>query len=108
VPKFVYGTKKKLQTYTLFIPESIYIDTILQKNKPNFPFKRDKFVYMIHLINYVSAVKKDEESEFTSLYSLLLKDKFGSDYVKYLDYLMHNGIISKNNQYSTIYHQSSY
>ena len=98
--------RKKLQTYTLFIPESIDIDTILQKNKPNFPFKRDKFVYMIHLINYVSAVKKDEESEFTSLYSLLLKDKFGSDYVKYLDYLMHNGIISKNNQYSTIYHQS--
>ncbi len=78
MPKFVYGTKKKLQTYTLFIPDSIDINTLLQKNKPNFPFKRDKFVYMIHLINQVSVAKKDEESMFTKLFAPLLKDKFGN------------------------------
>lgn len=98
--------RKKLQTYTLFIPESIDIDTLLQKNKPNFPFKRDKFVYMIHLINQVCVAKKDEESEFTKLFAPLLKDKFGTNYKRYLEYLIERNIIVCNNHYSVTNHIS--
>ncbi|WDF47424.1 hypothetical protein PQ459_02815 [Chryseobacterium sp. KACC 21268] len=98
--------KKTRNSYILYIPSSVDIDKLLTAKLPTFPFKRDKFVYMIHLVNYVSAIKKDEESEFTTLYSVLLKEKFGNDYPRYLDYLISSDIIVRNNQYSTIDHYS--
>lgn len=94
--------KTTKNTYLLFIPSSIDIDQLLKTNPPVFNYKRDKFLHMIHLVNYVGSVKKDDVSEFTNLYSVLLKDKFGNDYPKYLEYLIDNDIIVRNNQYSII------
>lgn len=97
---------KAKNSYLLYIPSSIDIDRLISDNPPTFKYKRDKFLYMIYLVNYVSSVKKDYVSEFTSLYSKLLKDKFGNDYLKYIEYLITNNILVRKNQYSTIEHYS--
>lgn len=40
----------RIPRLTLYLPKKLDIDSILRKNKPDFIYNRDKFVYILHLI----------------------------------------------------------
>ncbi len=87
----------------LYIPENLDIDQLMYDNPPNFikyKCKRDKLLYIIHLINALPLYNKDLLFEgFVSLNSTILQDKI-SNYKEYLDYLINDlKIIETDNQY---------
>jgi hypothetical protein len=77
----------------LFIPENLDIDQLMYDNPPNFKkykCKRDKLLYIIHLINALSLYKKDlMYDRFVPLNATLLQDNI-SNYKEYIDYLLHD------------------
>lgn len=75
----------------LYIPENLDIDQLMHDEPPNFKkykCKRDKLLYIIHLLNAIPLYNKDLLFEnFVPLNSTILQDKI-SNYKEYLDYLL--------------------
>ncbi|MDB9781522.1 hypothetical protein OAB88_00250 [Winogradskyella sp.] len=89
----------------LYIPENLDIDQLMYDNPPKFKkyrCKRDKLLYIIHLINALPLYKKDLLFDgFIPLNSMLLQDKI-SNYKEYIDYLLYDlKIIETDGQYIT-------
>ncbi|WP_298367580.1 hypothetical protein [uncultured Lutibacter sp.] len=87
----------------LYIPENLDIDQLIYDNPPNFKkykCKRDKLLYIIHLINALPLYNKDLLFEgFVPLNSTLLQDKI-SNYKEYINYLLYDlKIIETDGQY---------
>ncbi len=87
----------------LYIPENLDIDQLMYDNPPKFKkygCKRDKLLYIIHLINALPLYNKDLMYEgYVPLNSTILQDKI-SNYKEYLDYLTNDlKIIEGDNQY---------
>ena len=87
----------------LYIPENLDVDQLMYDNPPNFKkygCKRDKLLYIIHLINALPLYNKDLMFDgFVPLNSKLLQDKI-SNYKEYIDYLLHDlKIIETDGQY---------
>jgi hypothetical protein len=87
----------------LYIPENLDIDQLIYNNPPNFKkykCKRDKLLYIIHLINALPLYNKDLLFEgFVPLNSTLLQDKI-SNYKEYINYLLYDlKIIETDGQY---------
>ncbi|SHH68007.1 hypothetical protein [Winogradskyella jejuensis] len=87
----------------LYIPENLDVDQLMYDNPPNFKkygCKRDKLLYIIHLINALPLYNKDLMFDgFVPLNSKLLQDKI-SNYREYIDYLLLDlKIIETDGQY---------
>lgn len=87
----------------LFIPENLDIDQLMYDNPPKFKkyaCKRDKLLYIIHLINALPLYKKDLLYEdYVPLNSTLLQNKI-ANYKEYIDYLLNDlKIIETDGQY---------
>lgn len=74
----------------LFIPKevSLQIDELIEEQPPKFkPFKKDKALYIIHLIQYIPVYNKDiSKRNFVPINSTLLKEKI-YNYRNYIEYL---------------------
>ena len=90
---------KPQATITLYTPFTVKMEEILNENPPEFKYHIDYFNYILHLVNDIAIKRKDEELQGTPLYSSLLKSRLGSNYRKYLDYLVQNDILIEKKQY---------
>lgn len=90
---------KPQATITLYTPFTVKMEEILNENPPEFKYHIDYFTYILHLVNDIAIKRKDEGLQSTPLYSKLLKTRLGSDYRKYLDYLVQNSILLEERQY---------
>ncbi len=93
------GTPKSL---TLYVPTSFDIDKLLEQCEPNFKgYHRDKFIYLVHLINDIPTRRKDEKfmGGFIPLHSSILRRKLGDTYRKHLDYLIQQNVLEEDSQY---------
>lgn len=86
------------KAWTLYIPEKVDIDGVLEGNPPNFPYNRDYFVYILHLINAIRIREEEEESGYTRISSVLLQQKV-KNYRPYLDHLIGLGVLETDNYY---------
>jgi len=93
------------QSLTVFLPENLDLEELIKENPPvDIPaFHIDNIKYILHLINYLPAVKKDNDSSVYSGYVPLNKQKLQSSgiyhYRKYLNYLLRLGIIWEDEYY---------
>ena len=92
--------KKKVLSYTLYIPENLDIDEMLTTNPPNFKYDRDNFVYIASLPYSImeSFRNRDKEYEialtegYVPFYSRIIKQKVDK-YADYLKYFKDNGVL---------------
>jgi hypothetical protein len=97
------GVKKiKIVDMKLFLPDTIDIDQLLLE-KPSTgikKFKRDHLIYIMHLILAIPAANKDLAmgSCFVPIHARTLQGKV-KNYLEYIDYLLEQGIIERDNQY---------
>ncbi|MDE5482780.1 hypothetical protein KRE28_13235 [Elizabethkingia meningoseptica] len=85
--------------YPLYIPENFDIDKLVQENPPTFPYHRDYFIYIVHLITDIPIRnKKDDDVLYVSLHSSLLQRRVRK-YNLYLKYLVENKVLVCDNQY---------
>src|SRR5690554_4891500 len=96
----------------IFIPENLDIDQLMHDHPANFKkykCKRDKLLYIIHLINALPLYNKDLLFHgFVPLNATLLQDKI-SNYKEYIDYLVHDlKIMETDNQYVPSFKSKGY
>lgn len=87
-----------ISSKTLFIPETLDIDRVLQNNPPTFKYRRDAFVYILDLIYSIPARKKDKLDTYTG-YTPINKAILGSiikDYRQYINYLKQQNIVEED------------
>ncbi|MCT3672565.1 hypothetical protein KRE49_09345 [Elizabethkingia meningoseptica] len=85
--------------YPLYIPENFDIDKLVQENPPTFPYHRDYFIYIVHLITDIpSRNKNDDDVLYVSLHSSLLQRRVRK-YNLYLNYLVENKVLVCDRQY---------
>lgn len=92
---------KSRSSLNLFVPENVNIDRILEDNPPDFPYFRDCFVYILHLITKISSRDTDEISKnngFTPISRKFLQRRI-HEYKKYVEYLKERGIIIESRHY---------
>jgi hypothetical protein len=84
-----------------YLPHNLDIDTIIYNQRPSFnPFKKDKLIYILSLINSLRVSNKDLLFDsYTPMNSTLLQDRV-ANYRDYLNYLIDDlKIIEINNKY---------
>ncbi|WP_412476973.1 hypothetical protein [Flavobacterium sp. TBRC 19031] len=92
---------EKISSLTLYVPENINIDRLLDENPPDFKYKRDCFVYILHLITSIPAGKRDiidNSQGFTPINKKFLQARI-HNYNEYINYLKRHRIIEENRQY---------
>ncbi|AZI38808.1 hypothetical protein EIB75_01250 [Epilithonimonas vandammei] len=93
------GGYPKIPFVTLYLPENLDIDQILQESPPTFKFKRDKFVYILDLIYSLPARKKKIIEDYTG-YTPISKTILGAiikDYRNHINFLKEMGIVKESN-----------
>lgn len=94
------GSCERRSSLTLFIPTNVDIDRLLEVNPPNFPYHRDCFVYIMHIITAIPS--KDWElmdaQGFSNVCKKILQKRIHK-YKAYVRYLVQNGIIQESTYY---------
>ena len=91
----------RLDNFTLYLPNNLDIDQILEENPPKFKFKRDKFVYILSLIYSIPAQKKDKIENYSG-FTPISKSILGSvikDYKQYIGHLKELNIVEEDSHY---------
>jgi hypothetical protein len=91
----------RLDNFTLYLPNNLDIDQILEENPPEFKFKRDKFVYILSLIYSIPTQKKDKIENYSG-FTPISKSILGSvikDYRQYIDHLKELNIVEEDSHY---------
>jgi len=94
----VNGYEKK-DSLELWIPENLNIDRILDENPPEFEFKKDKMVYILHLIHSIPSAKKDMIDNYTG-YTPISREILGrviKNNRQYVNYLKDQNIVEEDN-----------
>lgn len=82
----------------LYVPENFDIDKMIKENPPDFPYHKDEFLYLVHLISDIPLRNKDEDMDFIPLQSTILQRKV-RNYNKYLAYLVKHEVLLADKQY---------
>lgn len=77
-----------------FIPENIDVEELVKRNPPFRGFKRDKFIYILGLINKLAKGKEG----YARIDTRLLR-KYVWNYNQYMNYALNLGIIESNESY---------
>lgn len=88
-----------ISSLTLYIP--VDIDRLLLEKPPDFRFKRDYFVYIMHIINSIPARKRDiidSNNGYTPINRKFLQARIHG-YKNYIEYLKEVEVIEENRQY---------
>ena len=90
-----------IKSLDLFIPQNLDIDKLLRENPPNKRLKRDKLIYILHLINWLHSRKKDnlENSDGYTHISRFVLNKTIKNYKDYIEYLKNCKIIEEDKNY---------
>lgn len=91
----------RLDNFTLYLPNNLDIDQILEENPPEFKFKRDKFVYILSLIYSIPTQKKDKIENYSG-FTPISKSILGSvikDYKQYIGHLKELNIVEEDPHY---------
>jgi hypothetical protein len=83
------------------VPRSVDIDRLLLENPPDFNYERDRFVYILSLINSIPSSKRDRIQSYngyTPINKKYLQRRI-HDYKKYIEYLKCHGVVEENRQY---------
>jgi len=99
--KFIYIILRKNNEDTYMkkieLPSTLDIDIILKQNQPVNTLKKDRLLYLIHLVYYMVVMYPDNIiNGWAILNSQELKKSIGNDYTKYLQYLIENKIIERS------------
>lgn len=98
------SSKKKINSYPLYIPNNIDIVELLLLDPINVPNAKDKLYYLMHLIHAVPAFHKDENNElnngFTILHSRYMQSKV-DEYAVLMRWLIKHEIIEVDKGYIT-------
>ena len=88
--------------YKIIIPENLKdrIDFNLEHFPPEFSYERHNFYSLVYDI-IRSDKKTENQRQWASLYSLILKKNYGYRYKDYVNYLSNRDIVRINNQYCT-------
>jgi len=79
------------------IPSTLNIDEILNIHQSTEDLKRDRLLYLIHLVYYMVVIYPDNViNGWTILNSQELKKSIGNDYIHYIQYLIDAGIIERS------------
>lgn len=94
-----FGCEKR-SSLTLFIPTNVDIDRLLEVNPPNFPYHRDCFVYIMHIITAIPSKdwKLMDAQGFSNVCKKILQKRIHK-YKAYVRYLVQNGIIQESTYY---------
>jgi len=86
-----------------YIPENINLDEVFRNNPISHidGFKRDKLLYVLHLLAEIPSTNKDLTGEdgYIPINAEILKEWIGKGYTQYLNYLQDAGIIECDNQF---------
>lgn len=90
-----------IKSLDLFIPQNLDVDKLLRENPPNKKLKRDKLIYILHLINWLHSRKKDslENSDGYTHISRFVLNKTIKNYKDYIEYLKNCKIIEEDKNY---------
>ena len=90
-----------IKSLDLFIPQNLDIDKLLRENPSNKRLKRDKLIYVLHLINWLHSRKKDnlENSDGYTHISRFVLNKTIKNYKDYIEYLKNCKIIEEDKNY---------
>lgn len=92
---------ERISSLTLYTPENINIDRLLQENPPEMDLKRDCLVYIIHLVTAIPSRKRDildEIDGFTPINRKLLQKRIHG-YKKHIEYLKKIEVLIERNIY---------
>lgn len=79
------------------IPATLNIEEIFNLHQPPNALKKDRLLYLIHLVYYMVIINPDNVIKgWTTLNSQLLKKSIGNDYARYIDYLINAGVIKRS------------
>lgn len=92
-----------------FVPANFDVDLLLRSNPPSVKaIRRDKLLYIVHLVVYLPAVKKElrHQTGYVNLSSELLIKTISNTYLRHIEYLCEIGVLEVNNRYSNRKHFS--
>lgn len=95
------GGYPQIEFIELYIPENLNIDLIMLEHPPSRKIKRDKLLYILHLIYFLPSRKK-KDYELSNGYTNINKSILGKtikNYREYIGYLKSVGIIEESRQY---------
>ena len=110
----VYEHREIPPKLAVYLPENLDLDKIIAENPPkdfppfqkqrnNLSFQKEKLMFILHQITYLTSVKKDFDYEENAGFVPINKEKLQKsaihDYRPHLDYLIHCGIIIEDSQY---------
>lgn len=91
----------KIDSLTLYIPDSIDIHLILEQHPPSFSYHIDYFVHILDLVNSIPSKKRelvDQNEGFTPINKSILQGK-NKKYAKYIKYLIERGVVEESRYY---------
>lgn len=89
---------KRISSLKLWIPEKLDLDLIIRNNPPDFAYKKDKFIFIISLINSIPANNKKVEKKHNG-YTPISKTILGrqiKDYRVHINYLKQHNIVEED------------
>lgn len=86
--------------YKVYIPISLDLESILEKEPPEFEYHIDNFYYILHLIHSIPAFSRFSLTDdgYTLVNSTLLQQAI-RDYRKYIDYLISVQVLCTDGHY---------
>tara|TARA_B100001059_G_C17796057_1_gene563099 strand:- start:417 stop:1856 length:1440 start_codon:yes stop_codon:yes gene_type:complete len=92
---------EKIDSLTLYIPDSINLDRILEQNPPDFKYHKDCFVYILSLITSIPSNRReliDDNHGFTPINKKILQMRI-KNYREHINYLISMRIVEENSFY---------
>lgn len=92
--------RRTIRVHLQLVPASLQLDQVLAENPPDFKYKTDLFLHLIHLTVEIPARRGNllREDGFVPFNAAIL-EKLDRSYRKHLNYLVDNGILIESPHY---------
>ena len=82
-----------------YVPEAVDLDGILSKNPPSFPYKKDKFVHIMHIVSAIPIYNEGfQNCDYVPINQKILQSRI-KDGKKHLEYLVATKILECDSTY---------